>query len=65
MATIKNTNNNQYWPGCEKREPSYTADGNVNWYNRKGKQYGGFSKTKNRPAIGSSNSILRNMLKGM
>ena len=24
----------------EKREPSYIADGNVNWYNHSGKQYG-------------------------
>ena len=25
----------------EKREPSYTVSGNVNWYNHYGKQYGG------------------------
>ena len=24
----------------EKREPSYTVGGNVNWYSRHGKQYG-------------------------
>ena len=26
--------------GMEKREPSYTAGGNVNWYNHYGKQHG-------------------------
>ena len=26
--------------GVEKREPSYTIGGNVNWYNHYGKQYG-------------------------
>ena len=28
----------------EKREPSYTAGGNVNWYNHYGKQCGGPSE---------------------
>jgi len=28
----------------EKREPSCTAGGNVNWYNHYGKQYGGTSE---------------------
>ena len=28
----------------EKREPSYTVSGNVNWYNHYGKQYGGSLK---------------------
>ena len=28
----------------EKREPSYTVGGNVNWYSHCGNQYGGFSK---------------------
>ena len=27
--------------GMEKREPSCTVGGNVNWYNHYGKQYGG------------------------
>ena len=27
--------------GVEKREPFYTVDGNVNWYNHYGRQYGG------------------------
>ena len=26
--------------GVEKREPSYTVAGNVNWYNHYGEQYG-------------------------
>ena len=30
--------------GVEKREPSYTVDGDVSWCSHYGKQYGGFSK---------------------
>ena len=30
--------------GVEKREPSYTVGGNVNWYSHYGKQYGGSLK---------------------
>ena len=30
--------------GVEKREPSCTIGGNVNWYNHYGKQYGGTSE---------------------
>ena len=30
--------------GVEKREPSYTVGGNVNWYNHYRKQYGGTSE---------------------
>ena len=30
--------------GVEKRIPSHTVDGNVNWYNHYGKQYGTTSK---------------------
>ena len=30
--------------GVEKREPSYTVGGNVNWYSHYGEQYGGFLK---------------------
>ena len=37
--------------GVEKREPSYTLVGNVNWCSHCRKQYGGSSKTKNRIAI--------------
>ena len=35
----------------EKREPSYTVGGNVNWCSHYGKQYGGSKKTKDRVAI--------------
>ena len=28
----------------EKREPSYTVGGNVNWYSHYGEQYGGSFK---------------------
>ena len=30
--------------GVEKREPSYTVGGNVNWYNHYGELYGVFFK---------------------
>ena len=30
--------------GREKREPSYTVGGNVNWYTHYGEQYGGSLK---------------------
>ena len=30
--------------GVEKREPSYTVGGNVNWYNHYGERYGGSLK---------------------
>jgi hypothetical protein len=29
IFTIKNTNNNKCWQGSRKKEPSYTAGGNV------------------------------------
>ena len=38
--------------GMERREPSYTIDGNVNWYGHYGDQYGGsLKKLKNRATI--------------
>ena len=41
----------------EKREPSYTVSGNVNWYSHCGEQYGGSLKTKTIVTRESSNSI--------
>ena len=38
MAIIKNYTNNKTWEGVERREPSYTVGGNVNWYSYYGKQ---------------------------
>ena len=36
----------------QKREPSYTGSGNVNWYNYYGEQYGiFFKKIKNRTNV--------------
>ena len=40
----KNTQTLNAGQGLEKREPSYTVDGNVNQNNHYGKQYGGFSE---------------------
>ena len=48
MAVTKNAGK-----AVKKREPSYTAGGNVSWFNRYGKPYGG--KTRNRVTARSSN----------
>ena len=39
----------------EKREPSYTVGGNINWCSHYGKQDGGPLKSKNRATLWSSN----------
>jgi hypothetical protein len=45
IASIKNTTNNKCWQGCGgKKEPLYTAGGNVSYYNHFEEQYGGFLK---------------------
>ena len=41
MVIIKKSTNNNAGEGVEKKEPSYTVDGNVNWYSHYGEQYGG------------------------
>ena len=53
---MKTTSHQSEWPSLtsqqitnagedvEKREPSYTVGGIVNWYNHYGKQYGGTSE---------------------
>ena len=40
MAIIKNPQTTSAGEGVEKREPSYTAGENVNWYSHYGRQYG-------------------------
>ena len=45
MAVIKkSTNDKNAGEGVEKKEPSYTVGGNVNWYSHYGAQYGGSLK---------------------
>ena len=39
MAIIKNLQMIEAGEGMDKREPSYTVDGNVDWCNHCGKQY--------------------------
>jgi hypothetical protein len=65
-ATIKNTNNkcSRGW-GWGGKESPCTAVGNVSQYNHNGKQYRGSLKTKNRSAIGSSNTTLRKIPEGI
>ena len=41
MATIKNLQTINAGEAVEKREPSYTVGGNVNWCSHYGEQYGG------------------------
>ena len=43
-AIIKKSTNKNAEEGVEKREPSYTVGGNVNWYSHYGKQYAGSSE---------------------
>ena len=40
--------------GVEKRDPSYTVGGNVNWHSHYREQYGGSLKPKTRTTIWSS-----------
>jgi hypothetical protein len=59
MAIIKNRNDNKCWQGCGKKEPSYTAGGNVN------NSLEASQNSNNRTAIQSSNSSPRDIPKGM
>jgi len=38
---------NEYWQDMEKREPLFSADGNVSWCSLYGKQYEAPHKIKN------------------
>ena len=40
MPAIKNLQTINAGEGVEKRAPSYTVDGNANWYSRYGEQCG-------------------------
>ena len=51
MAIIKKSTKINAGKGVEKREPSYTVGGNVNWCNHCGKQYGDPQKTRNRTTM--------------
>ena len=44
MASSKSLQTINAGEGVEKREPSYTVGGSVNWYNHYGEQYGGSLK---------------------
>ena len=44
MAIMKTTTNNKFGEDVKKREPSYSAGGNVNWCSLYGKQYGRSSR---------------------
>ena len=51
MDIIKELQTINAGEGVEKREPSCTVAGNVNWCSHYGEQYGGSLKTKNRAII--------------
>ena len=53
--SLKNLQTVNAGDGVEKREPSYTVGGNVNWYSQYGKQYGASLNSKNRATVWSSN----------
>ena len=44
MGIIKQLTNSKYWRECRERECSYSADGNISWYNHYGEQNGGSLK---------------------
>ena len=44
MAITKSPQTINAREGAEKREPFYTVDESVNWYNPYGEQYGDFSE---------------------
>ena len=39
MAIIKKSTNNKFWRWYGEKGPSYTVDGNVDWYSHYGEQY--------------------------
>ena len=47
MAIVKKLRVNEYWQDMEKREPLFSADGNVSWCSLYGKQYEAPHKIKN------------------
>ena len=51
MAIIIKSVNNKFWRGCGEKAPSYTATGNVNWYNNYGNSMEEPQKTKYRTTI--------------
>ena len=51
MAIVKKLRVNEYWQDVEKREPLFSADGNVNWCSLYGKQYEVPHKIKNGTPI--------------
>ena len=58
MAIFKRTQITNVSKDVAKRKLSYTAGENANWCSNSGKQYGSFSKTKNRTIMRPSNPIL-------
>ena len=64
MAIIKIYTNNKTWEGVERREPTYTVGGNVNWYSQYGEQYeGSWKKLKIKLSYNSTIPLLGIYLK--
>ena len=55
IAIIKKSANNKCWRGMEKREPSRTIDGNVNYWSHYGEWYESSLKPKKRTTLWPSN----------
>ena len=61
MSIIKNLQLTNATESMEKREPSHTAGGNVNWYSHYGKQHGASLETENRGTVCSRNPVPRHI----
>ena len=58
MAILKRQQIGSIGENVEKREHLCTVGEDVNWFSHYGKQFGDFSKNKNRTTVWSSNSTL-------
>ena len=63
MANIQRQRTTNAGEGTEKGEPSYTAGGNVSWFNHVESSMEGPQKTKNRNTISPGNPPPRNLPK--
>jgi hypothetical protein len=65
IATIKNTNNNKYWQGCWKKNPHILLVGMKAGTTTMESSMEAPYKSKNRPAVQSSNTTPRDKTEGL